>query len=92
MTYIDVTRFQFFDALGDEHAVDVEADPVNAGRVLRVLHHRLTAITTEDWQLQIGFDNGCRIVCPPDAQYEAWAAVGPGIGESYCPPGGAFLT
>jgi hypothetical protein len=74
---------------GKEHAVDIESDPEAAGRVLAVLHQRLTGIATDDWTLDIAFDNGCRIVCNPDPQYEAWTAVGPAIGASYCPPGGA---
>ena len=87
-TYVDVTHFEFVDPAGLAHQVNVEKDPVGAGRVLAVLHHRVTAATAVGWELNLTFDNGARLVCAPEAKYEAWAALIPGRASLFCPPGG----
>src|SRR5207249_1076073 len=63
---VDVTKFQFIDADGAEHQVDVAADPVSAGPVLGILRHRVTAASADDWTLRLTFENGAQLVCPPD--------------------------
>lgn len=87
-TYVDVTDFQFTDAEGTSHHVNVGTDPVNAGRVLSVLHHSVTAASADGWELRLTFENGVNLKCPPHRTYEAWAASIPGESPIYCPPGG----
>jgi Family of unknown function (DUF6188) len=87
-TYVDVTRFEFTDPAGTKHHIDVEQDPVGAGRVLSVLRKRVTEATATAWELNLTFDNGARLLCPPHPKYEAWAASIPGQPPIFCPPGG----
>lgn len=86
--YVDVTSFRFTDPEGAEHALDVKTDPVAAGRVLSVLHRRVTSAVVDNWELRLTFDNGAVLVCPPDAKYEAWQASLPGETSIFCPLGG----
>jgi Family of unknown function (DUF6188) len=86
--YVDVTDFRFTEADGREHDVRIETDPMAAGRVLGVLHHRVTQAHVQDWELSIAFDTGARLVCPPHPKYEAWQASLPDTTTIYCPPGG----
>jgi hypothetical protein len=87
-TYVDVTEFQFTDPEGTTHELNVEKDPVNAGRVLSVLHRRVMGASADGWELRLAFDNGVTLRCPPRPKYEAWAASIPGESPIYCPPGG----
>jgi hypothetical protein len=87
-TYVDVTEFGFTDSEGVAHEINVEEDPVGAGRVLSVLHQRVTSASASSWELRLAFDNGATLVCPPHPKYEAWAAVVFGTAPIYCPPGG----
>lgn len=86
--YVDVTNFDFTDEAGVTHKVKVEEDPVGAGRVLTVLHHRVTDASAVGWELKLAFDNGASLVCAPDPRYEAWAAAVPGHPAMFCPIGG----
>jgi hypothetical protein len=52
----------------------VESDPVAAGAVLGVLHHRVVRAAVEDWVLRLEFDNSAKLVCPPHERWEAWQA------------------
>lgn len=87
-TYVDVTEFDFTDPEGVTHHVNVEEDPVGAGRVLAILRHRVTEATAVAWELNLAFDNGASLVCSPHPKYEAWAASIPGQPSIFCPPGG----
>lgn len=86
--YVDVTEFRFTDTDGTRHTLNVETDPVGAGRVLSVLRHRITAARVNDWELTLTFDNGAILACPPHPKYEAWQASLPGPATLFCPPGG----
>jgi Family of unknown function (DUF6188) len=69
--------------------ISVEADPVAAGAVLGVLHHRVVRAAVEDWVLRLEFDNGAKLVCPKHERWEAWQAQLPDAPSAiYCPPGG----
>lgn len=86
--FVDLTDFQFTDATGSEWSVRVEDDPLTAGPVLGLLHHRVIEAHVHDSTVAIEFDSGAKIVCPPHPRYEAWAANLPGDRAWYCPPGG----
>lgn len=87
--FVDLTDFQFTDAANKEWKVRVEDDPLTAGPVLGLLNHRVTIAQVRDWELTLTFDTGARVICPPQARYEAWAAWVPDESPWYCPPGGA---
>jgi hypothetical protein len=84
--YLDVTDFGFIDADGFAHELNVETDPGGAGRVLSLLHQRVTAASVIEWQLELSFDNGATLLCPPHPKFEAWVAIVPGSGPLFCPP------
>lgn len=88
-TYIDVTEFEFTASDGTSIRINVESDPVAAGAVLGVLHHRVATAAVEDWTLRLEFDSGAKLVCPPHERWEAWQAQLPDApSATYCPPGG----
>ena len=89
-TYIDVTEFDFTTAGGELVVrINVEADPVTAGGVLSVLHRRVVRAAVRDWVLRLEFDNGAKLMCPPDERGEAWQAQLPDVPSTvFCPPGG----
>jgi hypothetical protein len=88
-TYVDVTEFEFTAPDGALSRINVESDPVAAGAVLGVLHHRVARATVEDWVLRLDFENGAKLVCPPHERFEAWQAQLPDARTPfYCPPGG----
>jgi hypothetical protein len=64
-SYIDITEFDFTATDGTLIRIGVESDPVAAGAVLGVLHHRVVRAAVEDWVLRLEFDNGAKLVCPP---------------------------
>jgi hypothetical protein len=85
---VDLTDFRFTDAVGAHIDVRTETDPVTAGPVLSLLHHRVRAARVEDSALTMEFDNHATIACPPRPHAEAWSAWLPGGTPCYCPPGG----
>jgi Family of unknown function (DUF6188) len=85
---VDLTDFRFTDAAGARFDVRTETDPVSAGPVLSLLHHRVRAARVEDSTLTMEFDNSATIACPPRPHDEAWSAWLPGGTPCYCPPGG----
>ena len=87
-TYVDVTEFEFTDPEGSTSHVNVETNPLGAGRVLAVLRHRIIHASASGWQLNLAFDNGAKLRCSPHPQYEAWAASIPDQPPMFCPPGG----
>jgi hypothetical protein len=87
-TYLDMTEFDFTDPDGRTHHIDVEAEPLGAGRVLVVLHQKVTDAVNDGWELRLAFANGARLVCSPHPKYEAWSASIPGEPSIFCPPGG----
>jgi hypothetical protein len=88
-SYIDITEFDFTATDGTLIRIGVESDPVAAGAVLGVLHHRVVRAAVEDWVLRLEFDNGAKLVCPPHERWEAWQAQLPDAPSAiYCPPGG----
>ncbi len=84
--FVDLTDFQFTDAAGSESDVRVEDNPLTAGTVLGLLHHRVTDALVHDSTVVIEFDTGARVVCPPHLRYEAWAAHLPGDQAWYARP------
>ncbi|MEU6565288.1 DUF6188 family protein [Nocardia nova] len=84
--YVDLTDFLYTDDTGEQE-VRVEDDPRTAGPVLSLLNHRVTAAEVRNWELALTFDTGARIACPPDPDYEAWAACLPDNTSWFCPPG-----
>jgi hypothetical protein len=88
-SYIDITEFDFTATDGTLIRIGVESDPVAAGAVLGVLHHRVVTAAVQDWVLRLEFDNGAKLVCPPHERWEAWQAHLPDAPSAiYCPPGG----
>lgn len=88
-SYVTVSKFRFFDRSGREHDIDIEANPEGAGPVLNLLHHKVTDASAENWELRLSFDDGSRLICPPDPQYEAWDAGSPEFETAlFCPLGG----
>jgi hypothetical protein len=87
--YVSATRFRFVDRSGREHHVHTEKNPVGAGPVLSVLHHKVATAVVDNWELQLTFDDGSCLLCAPDPNYEAWEVVSPGLEAAlFCPVGG----
>src|SRR6185312_15681788 len=63
--YVDLTDFRFTDAANKDWEVRVEDDPLTAGPVLGLLNQRVTAARVCDWELNLAFDIGAHIACPP---------------------------
>jgi hypothetical protein len=87
---VDVTWFRFTDPDGVIHDLDIGAEPMSAGRVLAIPHHKVTEASIEDWELRLAFDNGAAIACPPHPKFEAWA-IAAERAPGFCPPGGGKL-
>lgn len=86
--FVDLTDFRFTDAAGSDWDVRVEDDPLTAGPVLGLLHHRVIGAHVHDSTVVIEFDTGAGVVCPPHLHHEAWAGNLPGDQAWYWPPGG----
>jgi Family of unknown function (DUF6188) len=88
-TYVAFTRCRFVDRGDREHDVDIERDPESAGPVLSVVHHKVAVASVEKWKLRLEFDNGSRLLCAPDSDYEAWEMFSPHLETLvFCPVGG----
>jgi hypothetical protein len=88
-TYVAFTRFRFVDRGAPEHEVNIERDPEGAGPALRVLHRRVATASVEKWELRLEFDDGSRLLCAPDSDYEAWEMFSPHLETLvFCPVGG----
>ena len=60
------------------------------GPFLQLYPGQLEAAFLEpDATLQLAFENGARLVVPPDEVYEAWEIFGPGESSIECAPGHA---
>ncbi|MFI5782078.1 DUF6188 family protein [Nocardia sp. NPDC051570] len=89
-TFIDLTNLMFTDEEGCKSEVSIEQDPRTAAPMLGLLHHRVSAARVDHWELELAFDTGARLLCPPDPRFEAWTAHLPDHGMIYCPPGGGI--
>lgn len=88
-TYVAFTRFRFVGRGARQHDLDIERDPESVGPVLSVLHHKVVSASVEKWELRLEFDDGSRLLCAPDPDYEAWEMVSPHLETSViCPVGG----
>jgi hypothetical protein len=88
-TYVAFTKFRFVDRGSVEHVVNIERDPEGAGPALSVLHLRVATASVEEWELRIEFDDGSRLFCAPDPDYEAWEMFSPYLETLvFCPVGG----
>jgi hypothetical protein len=73
--YIDLSDFDYQDGAGTRLHPDVE-QPETIGPALKLVGRSVTSASAKDAVLDLTFDDGSELRCPPARDYEAWQVVG----------------
>jgi hypothetical protein len=84
--------FTYRDSGGDVHDLDPSAYPVSLGVALGLFPHTVVQATVEQATLCLVFNDGSRVVVPPQDDYETWQISGPGTSLIVSLPGGELAV
>jgi len=80
--------FTYRDSGGGAHELDPSADRAGLGVALGLFPNAVTEATVNEGVLHLAFDDGSRVVVPPQDDYETWQISGPGTSLIVSLPGG----